>query len=181
MKKSLFEFPSYQYEVSDWDFKKKSIQAKLNKQEFRRSELQAYDTDRQTNKKSYVNWLSNLLVGELSKFCEEAEVSCTMSDAWAVRYHKGDYQSVHNHRSWGFSGILYLEYDPLVHESTTFVAPWQDPRSDTTTLMTPSVSEGTIIICPSFTHHFVNPQKARKQRTIISFDLLPSTPTHQRV
>ena len=181
MKKPLFEYPSYQYEVSDWDFKKKAILSKIKKQEFRRTELQTFETDRQTNNKSYVSWLSELLSEELTEFCQEAEVSCRMTDAWTVRYQKGDYQTVHNHRGWGFSGILYLEFDPKVHQSTIFVAPWQDPRHDTTSLVRPSVKEGTIILSPSYTLHFLNPNTVRKHRTILAFDLLPDTPSHQRV
>ena len=68
---TTFEYPSYQYEVSDWDFKKKIILSKIKKQEFRRTELQNFETDRQTNNKSYVSWLSNLLHEELSAFCQE--------------------------------------------------------------------------------------------------------------
>ena len=44
-----------------------------------------------------------------------------MTDAWAVRYQKGDQQTIHNHKSWGFTGILYVEFDPKVHSPTTFV------------------------------------------------------------
>ena len=48
-----------------------------------------------------------------------------MTDCWAVRYQKGDQQTIHNHKSWGFTGILYVEFDPKVHTPTCFVAPWQ--------------------------------------------------------
>ena len=97
-----------------------------------------------------------------------------MTDCWAVRYQKGDHQTIHNHKSWGFTGILYVEFDPKVHTPTCFVAPWQDPRSDTTSLAYPqNVKEGTIFISPSYTLHFVHPNQVRKRRTIISFDLLP--------
>ena len=81
-----------------------------------------------------------------------------------------------------FTGILYLEFDPKVHTPTCFVAPWQDPRIDTTTLVYPkNVKEGTIIISPSYTLHFVHPNQVRKHRTIMSFDLLPELPDHQSV
>ena len=73
----------------------------------------------------------------LEEFCKDAEVSCKMTDAWCVRYQKGDYQIIHNHRAWGFSGILYVDYDPEVHTPTTFMAPWQDPRTDRTLLVHP--------------------------------------------
>ena len=36
MKASLFEFPSYQYEVSDWEFKKKGLLSRINRGQFLR-------------------------------------------------------------------------------------------------------------------------------------------------
>ena len=174
MKAPLFEFPSYQYEVSDWEFKKKGLLSRINKSKFQRTELQTFETDRQTCGKSYVRYLEQFLQPELSEFCGEAEVTCGVSDAWAVKYQKGDQQTIHNHRGWGFSGILYVEYDPKVHTPTCFVAPWNDPTNDTTSLKFPkNVKEGTIFIVPSSTLHFVYPNKTRKQRIVIAFDLLP--------
>ena len=182
MKAPLFEFPSYQYEVSDWEFKKKGLLNRINKSKFLRTKLQTFETDRQTCDKSYVRYLEEFLRPELFKFCQEAEVTCGISDAWAVKYQKGDQQSVHNHRGWGFSGILYVEYDPKVHTPTCFVAPWNDPRSDTTSLAYPSnIKEGIMFIAPSWALHFVHPNQTRKQRTVVVFDLLPELPPHQRI
>jgi len=182
MRASLFEFPSYQYEVDDWEFKKKGLLNRINKSNFYRTELQTFETDRRTNNKTYVRYLEEFLRPLLFEFCREAEVTCGMSDAWCVRYHKGDQQTVHNHRGWGFSGILYAEYDPKVHTPTCFVAPWNDPRTDTTTLGHPSnIKEGTVFIAPSFCLHFVHPNQTRKPRTVIAFDLLPQLPDHQSI
>ena len=180
MKAPLFEFPSFQYEVNDWEFKKKGLLNLINKQKFIRTDLQTFETDRQTNGKSYVRYFSDFLSSELTEFCQEAQVSCKMSDAWCVKYQKGDQQTIHNHRGWGYSGILYVDFDPKVHTPTCFMAPWQDPRSDTTYLSLPKeVKEGTLFIAPSFTHHFVHANQSRKQRTVVAFDLLPDLPEHQ--
>ena len=180
MKAPLFEFPSYQYELSDWDFKKKGLLSRIKKQKFIRTELQTFETDRQTNNKTYVRYLEDFLRPDLFEFCKEAQVTCSMTDAWCVRYERGDYQTIHNHRGWGFSGIIYVEFDPEVHSPTTFVAPWQEPRTDTTSLSMPKdVKEGTMFIAPSSCLHFVHPNTSRKRRTIISFDLLPECPAHQ--
>ena len=182
MKAPLFEFPSYQYTISDWEFKKKGLLNRINKQEFKRTELQIFETDRQTNNKVYVRYLQEFLRDELFHFCEEAKVTCSMTDAWCVRYEKNDHQTIHNHRGWGFSGIIYVEFDPKIHSPTTFVAPWQEPRTDTTSLNTPKgVKEGTMFIAPSSCLHFVTPNFSRKRRTIISFDLLPECPAHQSI
>ena len=105
-----------------------------------------------------------------------------MTDAWCVRYKKGDHQSVHNHRGWGFTGVLYVEYDPEFHTPTAYVQPWQNPRTDTTTFAYPDkVKEGTLVITPSFTFHYANPNNSNKRRTVLSFDLLPSIPDHQAI
>ena len=180
MKAPLFEFPSYQYEVDDWEFKKKGLLNRINKSDLRRTDLQTFESDRMTAGKTYIHYLSSFLNNILEEFCQEAEVTCHMTDAWAVRYQKGDQQTIHNHRGWGFSGILYVEYDPKVHTPTCFMMPWNDPRSDTSSLMFPgNIEEGSVFISPSFTHHFTYSNKSRKPRTVISFDLLPDIPKHQ--
>ena len=180
MKAPLFEFPSYQYEVSDWDFKKKGLLNRINKSDFKRTELQTFETDRQTAGKTYVHYMQDFLKDILWEFCKEAEVTCGMTDAWCVRYQKGDQQTIHNHRGWGFSGVLYVEFDPKVHTPTCFMAPWQNPTNDTTILVYPQdIKEGTLVITPSVTHHYVDPNLSRKPRTVISFDLLPQLPEHQ--
>ena len=180
MKAPLFEFPSYQYQVNDWEFKKKGLLNRIKKKELVRTTLQTFETDRQTSNKSNVQYLSDFLRPELSNFCEEAQVTCSMTDAWCIRYQKGDQQTIHNHRGWGFSGILYVEYDPKVHSPTCFMAPWNDPRTDTTSLAHPqNVKEGTLFIAPSFTNHYVAVNNVRKPRIIISFDLLPQVPIHR--
>ena len=182
MKAPLFEFPSYQYEVKDWEFKKKGLLNRINKSKFIRTELQTFETDRQTCGKSYVRYMEEFLKPELSEFCKEAGVTCSMTDAWVVKYQKGDEQSVHNHRGWGFSGVLYVDYDPKVHSPTCFVSPWQCPITDTTILAYPSnVKEGMLFFTPSCTLHFVHPNKTRKQRTVLAFDLLPKLPDHQAI
>ena len=182
MKAPLFDFPSYQYEVEDWEFKKKGLLNRINKSKFIRTKFQTFETDRQTCEKSYVRYFEQFLNPELTEFCEEAHVTCSMTDAWCVRYSKGDQQIIHNHRGWGFSGILYVEYDPKVHTPTCFVAPWQDPTNDTTSLAyPPNIKEGTMFIAPSWALHFVKPNQTRKQRTVVVFDLLPQLPDHQRI
>ena len=182
MKYPLFEYPSYRYEIDDWEFKKKGLLSRINSQKFIRTELQTFETDRQTNNKSYVRYLEDFLRPDLHEFCQEAEVTCSLTDAWCVRYEKNDYQTIHNHRGWGFSGIIYVEFDSKVHTPTCFVAPWQEPRHDTTYLRSPGdVKEGTMIIFPSYTLHYSQPNLTKKRRTILSFDLLPKCPVHQSI
>ena len=71
MKAPLFEFPSYQYEVSDWEFKKKGLLNRINKGDFYRTEFQDFETDRQTAGKTYVNYMQEFLSDILDEFCKE--------------------------------------------------------------------------------------------------------------
>ena len=72
MKAPLFNYPSYQYEVDDWEFKKKGLLNRVNKSKFIRTELQTFETDRQTNNKVYVRYFEEFLRDILSEFCQEA-------------------------------------------------------------------------------------------------------------
>ena len=176
MKEQLFEFPSYKYKVANWELRKKEITDLISGQTFIKSPISYFKTSRIPDKKDteYTNSIAEFLTPVISEFCQEEKVSCSMTEAWCVKYDKGDLQSIHNHRGWGFSGILYVEFDPNVHSPTCFLAPWNDPRNDTTLLTFPKVEEGTVLITPSFLHHFVHPNEASKPRVVISFDLLPS-------
>ena len=95
---------------------------------------------------------------------QEAQVTCSMTDCWTVRLSNWcDHQTIHNHKSWGFTGILYVEFDPKVHTPTCFVEPWQDPSGDTVGLAYPqNVKEGTIFISPSYTLHLTSSQSSKK-------------------
>ena len=179
MKLPLFEFPSFVYQIEDWSFKKKGLLARINKSEFVRTDLQHFETDRQTNGKTYVRYLEEFLHPQLIEFCEEAKVSCSMTDAWCVKYQKGDYQTTHNHRGWGFSGLIHVEFDPEVHKPATFVSPRQNPVSDTTSLAQFPPVEGLLMIAPSWALHFVPPNTSDKERVVVAFDLLPQLPKHQ--
>ena len=142
MKAPLLSFHPINIRLKTGISRRKVYFKRLREEKFIRTDLQTFETDRQTNKKSYLHYLQDLIKPELFEFCQEAQVTCSMTDTWAVRYQKGDQQTIHNHKSWGFTGILYLEFDPKVHTPTCFVAPWQDPRSDTTTLAYPQGVKG---------------------------------------
>lgn len=174
MKSPLFEYTSYQYQIEDWGIKKCELLDVINSQKFVRTNLQNFETDKKTNNNNYLKYLTNLIRPQLQSFCNSEQITCTMNGCWTVRYNKGDSQSVHNHGSWGFSGILYADYNPEVHSPTHFVAPWQDSKTDATLFgFFRNVQEGTLIIFPSYTLHFALPNVSDKQRTIVSFDLIP--------
>ena len=132
-----------------------------------------------------------LVYGEFSKYTQDYDLVDSVDNKGKqskVKQYKGTYSKVaETSTRWDWVPLdkiqqIYVDYDPKVHTPTCFVAPWQDPRTDTTSLAYPqNVKEGTIFISPSYTLHFVHPNQVRKHRTIISFDLLPKLPDHQSV
>ena len=72
MRFPLFQFPSFIYPIDDWSFKKKALLSRINKGEFIRTDLQNFETDRQTNGKTYVRYLEEFLKPQLMQFCEES-------------------------------------------------------------------------------------------------------------
>ena len=110
MKHPFFDYPTFKYKVSDWDFKKKGLLKRIKDDRLVRDSRDFYNTDRPTNENSYVNFLSDLLHPQLEEFYNESKCRCSMTDAWAVRYDKGDHR--------GFLGfymlILILKFIPLL-------------------------------------------------------------------
>ena len=75
--------------------------------------------------------------------------SITLDHIWFVEYEKGDYQLPHNHRSSGFSGILYVDFNEEKHPLTTVIQPWNGIFDDETKMINVDAEEGTLIIMPS--------------------------------
>jgi len=171
MRNTLFSLSYFKYEVEDWDIKKKEFFNLLGGSSQERDEMDFYFTSRRSKNKICLESFSNLIFNQLKKFANELHHSVKIDDVWSVTYKGGDHQTVHNHGSSGYSGVLYLDFDSSIHESTYFVCPWNIPENDRTYIFTPDVSEGDIFIFPSFIRHFCPPNKNFKDRTIMSFDM----------
>jgi hypothetical protein len=170
----LFFVPIYRYEVVEWDRKKQALYNRLNQRNFSKEGLQHFYTDRQKDGRSYALDFDSIFNDELKEFCKESGVSeYQITDIWTVKYKKEDYQTVHNHRSYSYSGFLYLKYDEKVHKPTVFVGPWNDPISDTTQLsFAPDAKEGVMYIFPSVLLHYAQSNASGKERVVTSWDML---------
>jgi hypothetical protein len=170
----LFIVPIFKYQTKDWNFKKKKILTKLQKNFKRSALLESFDSDRGNMDSFFKFQFRETFSEEFEQFSKEIGINdIKLDDVWSVNYNLGDYQGPHNHRSYSYSGILYLEYDENLHKPTIFLGPWNNPITDKTQLGIPqNVKEGTIIFFPSALLHYAPANKSHKKRTIISFDLL---------
>jgi hypothetical protein len=171
MKNTMFQIMVYQYPVSNWDDKKQQIKKFINDENFVRSET--FFSDRKISNNSYLKQFSEIFSEELLSFKTELGFNdvMTLTNVWSVKYQKGDFHSVHNHSSTGYSGVLYLEYDEDAHTGTYFVNPQTNPITDLTDYSIPAVHEGSITIVPSNILHFTFPNKSSQIRQIIGFDM----------
>ena len=172
MRQILFEIPLFRYQVDDWKNKKKEVYGWINKTELQRSNM-SFLTDRgPLQDRFYKEDFCNLFEPEFKAFLQESEMKeVGVIDVWTVEYHFGDYQVPHNHRSVGFSGILYVNFDPREHTATQVIQPWNDPVTDAASFMDLMPEEGTMVFFPSLLLHFVNPNFSRNRRTTIAFDI----------
>jgi len=170
----LFHVPLYKYEVNEWDRKKKALLSKLDPKVFSYYQLNDFQSDRHVQKNPYNIDIQNIFDEELSQFKYECGLEyLRVKDSWTLKYRKqGEGHCPHNHSSAGFSAILYLEFDPKVHESVKFIGPWNDPVSDTTQLASiANPREGVIYIWPSVLVHYVDAMKTNKTRMVTSWDM----------
>ena len=194
MRKSLFDIPLFTYEVQNWKSKKIEIMSWLDKTTMSRSPANHFYSDREYNKnnKFYAQDFAALLNDEFKLFhieiglqtienakqvSDRISVRRTMAlgDIWFVEYEKGDYQLPHNHRSSGFSGILYVNFNEEKHPLTTVIQPWNGILDDETKMINVYGKEGTLIIMPSNLLHFSTPNESDHKKIVISFDLLVTT------
>tara|TARA_Y100001951_G_scaffold85913_1_gene76050 strand:- start:65 stop:622 length:558 start_codon:yes stop_codon:yes gene_type:complete len=182
MRTALFEIPLFLYDVQDWERKKTEIISWFDKTTMSRSSADHFNSDKNISKnKFYAQDYADLLENEFKFFQDEIRQlraishrpfsSITLDHIWFVEYEKGDYQLPHNHRSSGFSGILYVDFNEEKHPLTTVIQPWNGIFDDETKMINVDAEEGTLIIMPSNLLHFSLPNKSDHKKIVLSFDL----------
>ena len=169
---NLFSVRYVSVQTDDWDSKKAKLKALLRESDFERRDLAQFETDRHLNGNRYVKDFCQIFNTELNRFGMEMGLTeLEVISTWAVRYGRDDYHSVHNHRSTGYSGILYVDFDEEEHTPSVHISPWNNPVSDMTDYSVPRAIEGTMIFVPSNVLHFTRPNQSDKIRSIVAFDM----------
>ena len=55
------------------------------------------------------------------EFCKEAKVTCSMSDAWCVKYQKGDYQTNRVFKSTAVTNTTLQEFEKTASNRSTIL------------------------------------------------------------
>ena len=170
IKETLFNIPYWSIPTLNFSTKKKKLQSLCRRHPEKQVGMQTFSTNRQTPRIQFKEDLMVILEEELNMLSEKLEKSIRIDDAWSVSYKKGEYHSPHNHGSLGLTGILFLE-QPKDAPITNYIQPWNDYISDRTIYLPIPIQEGSIIVVPQFIQHFSEPNKSKKIKRIISWDM----------
>lgn len=119
----------------------------------------------------YVKEMVSLLTPYLQQYREHALFKFKgISTMWCQRYNENDFHIPHDHGTKGYSAVFYAEFDPEVHQSTSFLTPFPN-EVGVRPFKQINVIEGDLIIFPSNLVHMSIPHKSDRHRTIISFNL----------
>jgi uncharacterized protein (TIGR02466 family) len=166
----LFKINFYKISVKNFLYKKQLTLNLLKNYPEKKIELQTFFTNRQSNRQNLDVSFANIYREELLLLSENLKKNLRIEDIWSVSYKSGDYHTPHNHGSIGITGILYLQL-PKDCPTTKYIQPWNNYENDTTLYYNMPAIEGDIIVVPKFVNHFTDPNKSKKIKKIVSFDL----------
>ena len=92
-------------------------------------------------------------------------------EMWYQKYYNMVEHKTHCHGFTGWSSIIYVEFDPNIHESTRFFSPFRQPWDCDMETFQPNVKEGDMILFPSSLLHEAPLNKSNTRRTIISYNI----------
>ena len=180
IQESLFNIPCWKIQTINFEEKKKKLTKLLESYPEKpidiknwiniSSHLQEFTTNRQTDRSGLAEQFSSIMSEEMEDISKSIQKSFAIPEIWSISYGKGDYHAPHNHSSIGLTGILYLDL-PKDSPVTRYVQPWNDIVDDTVVYIMASITEGDIVIIPSFLMHFSEPNRSNSKKRIMSWDM----------
>ena len=189
----LFNSPFIHCSIENWEFNKRRILYSLpedtknnlsslySKSNFAEIGCDNLYTDFYENSKlcklpNYSNLVVEIIRPYLKQFANITHYrrkELYITSMWYHRYYNNSEFQVHEHGSIGWSSIIYLEFDPNVHEGTLFYSPSgiYNPWDGGLALNCPKINEGDMIIFPSNILHKSLKNTSNKRRTTISFNM----------
>ena len=165
----MFYVPLFVHKIKDWYLKK----SKLDSLYITDSNLETNIITDYSNNTDYASTLEEIFSKELYDCTQLLQIKkLSVIEGWTEIASNLMFHKVHNHGPIGYSAVVYLDYDPTVHEPTVFISPFNNFLDGTVVEYIPeNITEGTIIFFPSVVQHYTNPNTSTKARKIISFNL----------
>ena len=167
---SLFNIPMWSLPCLNFSKKKKELEQLCRGYPERKQGLQAFATNRQSDRSGMAEAFANICGEELVMLSKKLQKDIQIEDIWSISYKRGDYHTPHDHGTVGLTGIIYLNM-PKDGPVTQYIQPWNDWISDRTIYYPLPVKEGDIVVVPKFIRHFTEPSKSKRIKRIISWDM----------
>ena len=173
---AMFTVPIVHYPIENWSENKKKILDALPPEDD--SQLEPNGTGLYTdffiNGKvkelpSYFHTVVDVIKPYLKSFMDGNPVEFV--EMWYQKYYNMVEHKTHCHGFTGWSSIIYVEFDPKVHESTRFFSPFRQPWDCDVEVFQPEVKEGDMILFPSSLLHEAPVNRSDTRRTIISYNI----------
>ena len=173
---AMFSVPIVHYPIENWSENKKKILDALPPEDD--SQLEPNGTGLYTdffiNGKvkelpSYFHTVVDVIKPYLKSFMDGNPVEFV--EMWYQKYYNKVEHKTHCHGFTGWSSIIYVEFDPKVHESTRFFSPFRQPWDCDVETFQPKVKEGDMILFPSSLLHEAPLTRTDTRRTIISYNI----------
>jgi hypothetical protein len=162
-------YPFFHFSLSDWTGKKQLILRNLPESGF----TDYHALERSDNSiPAYAQVIQDCTVEEMNKVSSIIGYPAVLLGMWFERSAKNQRHPVHNHGACGYSAVLYVDFDPEVHDATKFYMPFPEPMSGSITNFSPRVKEGDLVVFPSYMLHEASPNQSDKDRLIVSFNIM---------
>ena len=173
---AMFTVPIVHYPIENWSENKKKILDALPPEDD--SQLEPNGTGLYTDffingevkeLPSYFHTVVDIIKPYLKNFMDGNPVEFV--EMWYQKYYNMVEHKTHCHGFTGWSSIIYVEFDPKVHESTRFFSPFRQPWDCDVEVFQPKVKEGDMILFPSSVLHEAPVNRTDTRRTIISYNI----------
>lgn len=171
----MFYVPLITFACENWENKKNEINKLPSKPKTYKDTGVSTDyfTQLHDNKFQYNDIVHKIFASEIDALCKMlGMVKAKVSSSWIQTYKFKAWHEIHNHGSVGYSGICYVDFDKHQHNATQFICPFNNfIAGDILTYTKMDIEEGMVSFFPSVIHHQVIPNKSKKVRKILSFNL----------
>ena len=173
---AMFTVPIVHYPIENWSENKKKILDALPPEDDSQLEPNGsglytdfFISSKVQDMPSYFNTVLDVIKPYLKNFMDGNPVDFV--EMWYQKYYNLVEHKTHCHGFTGWSSIIYVEFDPKVHESTRFFSPFRQPWDCDVETFQPKVNEGDMILFPSSLLHEAPVNRSDTRRTIISYNI----------
>lgn len=168
----IFRIPLIIIEIDNWQEKKDILFKKLPIETIKKCEGETIRTNYKSKDFGDSLNIQEVFGEEISKIEREIDGKLFVDGSWLEVAEKGMYHEVHNHGQIGLSAVCYLQYDPKIHTPISFISPFNNFFNGSLIKCSlEKITEGIIIVFPSFLQHFTYPNESEELRISLSFNM----------